>query len=198
MREHELDDQMELFPKEVQQSKPWAIVVVVLALVLTLGAMFYTTFAQAKEPTEERLKFFIEYAGDFLGVYTNKVEPPRIVYISSENIQLEYYGAENMAKLEGKTNISYPTVNAIYQEGTLILNKDVDYTLPENEGTLVHEMVHHVIFVKDLVGGYPCLRATEDVAYRAENLWAMATGIGRPVDALSRFLHSQCPRTSRY
>jgi hypothetical protein len=193
-RTHECDGQGEFYFMAKKKNHSKLIITIVVAV---LAIMFLATQAFAKEPTEERLKFFLKFAGEALGEYTHDITLPRIIYISSENIQLEYYGAEAIAKLKDNPGMTYPKVLAIYDTGTLILNEDVDYTDPENEPTIVHEFVHHIQHVKDIHKG-PCIRADEPVAYHAQNMWVMATGKGQLADALSIFLYSQCPSESLF
>lgn len=148
----------------------------------------------AGEVSEERLRFLMEWDALVLGVPTKDVDLPRIVYTSQRNIMIEFYGPETVAKAERVPNLSLLMVRAVYHPDTraMILNEEVDYTDPENEYILVHELVHHLQVEHDLIADLPCPEKREVDAYRVQDLWVQATGLGERMDPLTLFLVTTC------
>lgn len=65
-----------------------------IALLALMGAIVLSTQAFSKPMTEERMQFFMEWAGQSAGYSTFRVELPYIVYLTHEELQIQYYGAQ--------------------------------------------------------------------------------------------------------
>lgn len=143
---------------------------------------------------DERLRLLMEFAGGVLDVPMRGIDVPKIRYVSDEQMQLEYYGATLIAQQEGKDS-SLLAISAYFNdsESTIVLNEDVDYSLPENEHILVHELVHYLQWTHGMHEKARCMQQLEAAAYRAQNLWVMASGYGEMTDKKVIVFNSHCP-----
>lgn len=145
----------------------------------------------AERMSEERMKFLMQWAGQATGYSTYRVELPLIVYLTDEQLQINYHGD---AYFRWKDN---PTVRLMEVMGTydtqtqiMYLSSEVDYTDPHNEVIVLHELVHHL----QAINGEdpPCIASLEPPAYKAQSLWAKATGYGIVPDPFMVMMLSEC------
>lgn len=164
---------------------------VALALALVLPGMAFA----GTPPTPERVSILMDWAGKVIGVPTSNVPAPRIVYASHAAIQVEFYGAD-VVREHGDRLVN---IIAAYngEAGYLLLDEDTDFTAPESEHILIHELTHYLQYVAGREKVVGCIRELERDAYRVSDLWVVATGEGDVADPLMVFLFSQCPMMER-
>ena len=159
---------------------------IALALGFSAG-LFFPTAVNAQAPTPERLKVLMAFAAEGLGVSSIEVPPPRIVYMSFENLQISHYGIERTSGVSNKAEHFF-SVLALYSFDAreMRLIEDIDYSRPEHEWVVVHELAHYFqqVYHKLYLNKVRCIQDLEATAYRISNMWAIVTGHGHTTGGL--------------
>lgn len=109
---------------------------------------------------------------DWIAIRSNEYELdmplPEIRYISQEMLMVGVYGSEAVAKadLEGYVLLE---ISALYKTGVIFLLEDFDHNDPMYQHTLVHELVHHLQYLKS--GSPSCAGLWEYEAFELQTQW---------------------------
>ncbi len=122
---------------------------------------------------------------------TDCPEPPRVVFVSAEEIAERAYGPR---RPEGAR------ATALYdrEQGIIYLNRDWNAATLRDRSTLLHELVHHVQQRTQVTA--PCLAAYERQAYHLQIEWLRQQGVSDPyalleIDEFTISVRSLCPGT---
>lgn len=157
-------------------------------IALTLGfsaGLLIPSASRAEGIDPARLQTLMDFAAEGLDVSSYEIPPPRIVYKTFEYLQVSQYGLERASGASGKVEYFYAAL-AVYNFDTseMWLIEDIDYSRPEHEWVLVHELAHYFqeVYPELYLDKVRCIIELERSAYRVSNMWTIATGHGRVVD----------------
>lgn len=123
-----------------------------LGVLIAIALIWSTAFADERinKKLEAELLAYIEAntGYDVTGIV------PHYVFWPRERINRHFYGA----RFGGQDNII-----AFHIEGTIVLPEDGDIRIETNPEILLHELFHHVVFVRGIQ--FECIQAEELAAY---------------------------------
>lgn len=124
-------------------------IVVFICIVLMWSMAFANERTVNKDVEAEMLAYIAENTGyDVSGIV------PHYAYWPREKINRTYYGD----RFGGQTNII-----ALHIEGTIVLPSDGDVDWEANPEILLHELFHHVVFIRGIE--FECIQEEERHAY---------------------------------
>ena len=100
---------------------------------------------------------------------------PAIEYVSHQEMQLLYYGAQKIADAE-EHGYELGDIVGAYDPLTRTMYLKEGYDLANNRSTLVHELVHHMQEMGGHFEDEECMAAREPDAYKLHNKWIDETG----------------------
>ena len=152
-----------------------------LSMLGIIAGLVAPTHLSAQNTDPARLQILMDFAAEGLDVSSYKVPPPHIVYVSYEFLQVAAYGVERTrgTGVQGQTFLSV-LASYSFDASELRLVDGIDYSRPEHEWVLVHELAHYFqqVYHKLYLDKARCMPQLEPAAYRVSNMWAIATGHG--------------------
>lgn len=157
-REHQGDDQLDLFPPGDNNRSSWAglLLMAFLAVLLVLGAVGYV---KADNPLREKERELLAYISENTGYRTDHIQG-RYEFWTTKAINVRFYG-ERYKEQED--------VIAVLVGNTIVLPETFD--LERQPEILLHELFHLVVFENDIQ--FPCLALEEQAAYTLSNKYVI-------------------------
>lgn len=150
-----------------------------VTLAMVCGA-FPLAADERDEAVNARVQELLPWVAEKTG-YSYEYVKPVIHFRTQEFLNEFYYGANYRD--------GYADVEAAATGNVIFLRED--FTLGENDDTLVHELVHTLQNENGAV--FPCVAAMERQAYDLQDVFVEEFGIGEATDPLFKMLITACP-----
>ncbi len=171
-------------------------------LTALLVSVLLTHGTWAEQPAPERLRQLMTFAAKEMGVEAAHVEIPQIIYHSPRKLLRRHVGIPDYIYLfltssEEEWNAYLYSMLGFYSSSAnaIVLRDDTNYTNPENEYILVHELVHYLqrVYREWFVDPHrACLKQLERRAYEITNQWVKTTGHGHIYSDATILERSSC------